>query len=72
MNINDDYVLVCGDSNCVLKSYLGIISGKKHAERVVLKFNDLLSDCDFHDTYYSTQKTKKMHGVRKILLLLEN
>ena len=45
-----DYILVCGDFNFVLKKYLDI-SGEKHAERVVLKFTDLLSDCDLHDTW---------------------
>ena len=35
----------------VLKHDLDIISGEKHVERVVLKFNDLLSDCDLHDTW---------------------
>ena len=30
---------------------LYIISGEKHAERVVLKFSDLLSDSDLHDTW---------------------
>ena len=50
-NINVDYILVCGDFNCILKRDLNIISGEKHAERVVLKFNDLLSDCDLHDTW---------------------
>ena len=50
-NINVDYMLVCGDFDCVLKSDLDIISGEKHAERVVLKFNDLLRDCDLHDTW---------------------
>ena len=49
-DINVDYILVCGDFNCVLKHNLDIISGEKHVERVVLKFNDLLSDCDLHDT----------------------
>ena len=39
-NINVDYMLICGDFNCVLKSDLDIISGEKHAERVVLKFNN--------------------------------
>ena len=42
-----DYILVCGDFNCVLKNDVDIIS----VERVVLKFNDLLSDCDLHDTW---------------------
>ena len=28
-----------------------IITGEQHVERVVLKFNDLLSDCDLHDTW---------------------
>ena len=28
-NINVDYILVCGDFNCVLKSDLDFISGKK-------------------------------------------
>ena len=41
-----DYILVCGDLNCVLKNDLGIISGETHAERV-----ELLSDCDLHDTW---------------------
>ena len=50
-DINVDYILVCGDFNCVLKHDLDIISGEKHVERVVLKFNDLLSDCDLHDTW---------------------
>ena len=50
-NINVDYIVVCGEFNCVLKSDLDIISGEKHAERVVLKFYDLLSDCDLHDTW---------------------
>ena len=50
-DINVDYILVCGDFNCVLKHNLDIISGEKHIERVVLKFNDLLSDCDLHDTW---------------------
>ena len=49
-DINVDYMLVCRDFNCVLKKYLDIISGEKHVERVVLKFNNLLSDCDLHDT----------------------
>ena len=31
---------------CVLKNDVDIVS----VERVVLKFNDLLSDCDLHDT----------------------
>ena len=48
-DINVDYMLVCGDFNCVLKNDL-VISGEKHVERIVLKFNDLLSDCDLHDT----------------------
>ena len=46
-----DYILVCGDFNCVLKNYLDIISGEENAERVVLKFNNLLSDYDSHDTW---------------------
>ena len=49
-DINVDYMLVCRDFNCVLKKYLDIISGEKHVERVVLKFNNLLSDSDLHDT----------------------
>ena len=49
-DINVDYMLVCGDFNCVLKNDLDI-SGEKYVERVVLKFNDLLSDCDLHDTW---------------------
>ena len=44
-------MLVCGDINCVLKNDLDISFGEKHVERVVLKFNDLLSDCDLHDTW---------------------
>ena len=71
-DINVDYMLVCGDFNCVLKSDLDI-SGEKHVERVVLKFNDLLSDCDLHNTWrLFTQKAKNIHGVKKIHLLLED
>jgi len=51
IDINVDYMLVCGEFNCVLKNYLDIISGEKHIERVALKFNDLLSDCDLYDTW---------------------
>ena len=50
-DINVDYIFLCGDFNCVLKHDLDIISGEKHIERVVLKFNDLLSDCDLYDTW---------------------
>ena len=46
-DINVDYILVCGDFNCVLKNDVDIVS----VERVVLKFNDLLSDCDLRDTW---------------------
>ena len=49
--LNLDYILVCGDFNYVFRNDLDIISGEKHAERVVLKFNDLLSDCDLHDSW---------------------
>ena len=35
----------------VLKNDLNIISGEKHAERVVWKFYDLLSGCDLHDSW---------------------
>ena len=66
-------MLVCGDFNCVLKHDLDIISGEKHIERVVLKFNDLLSDCDLHDTWrLFHQKAKNIHGVKEIHLLLED
>ena len=44
-------MLVCGDFNCVLKKYLDIISGEKHVERVVLKFKDLLSNCNLPNTW---------------------
>ena len=32
-NINVDYIVVCGDFNCVLKSDLDIISGEKHTQK---------------------------------------
>ena len=72
-DINVDYILVCGDFNCVLTHDLDIISGEKHIERVVLKFNDLLSDWDLHDTWrLFHQKAKNIHGVKEIHLLLED
>ena len=64
-NINVDYIVVCGDFNCVLKSDLDIISGEKLAERVVLKFNDLLSDCDLHDTWRLFHPEDKEYTWRK-------
>ena len=67
-DINVDYILVCGDFNCVLKHDLDIISGEKHTERVVLKFNDLLSDCDLHDSW----RLFHPEGVKEIHLLLED
>ena len=38
---------------------------KKHAERVVLKFNDLFSDCDLHDTWRLFHPEDKEYTWRK-------
>ena len=38
-----------------------IITGEQHVERVVLKFNDLLSDCDLHDTWRLFHPEGKEH-----------
>ena len=36
-------ILCVGDFNCVLNNNLDIVSGKKHAERTVLSFNDFIA-----------------------------
>ena len=45
--------------NCLF--VFDIITGEQHVERVVLKFNDLLSDCDLHDTWRLFHPEGKEH-----------
>ena len=49
VRVND--TVICGDFNCVLNNDADIISGKKHAECTVVKFNTVLNECDLHDTW---------------------
>ena len=63
-DINVGYILVCGDFNWfvfVLFFIVDIITREQHVERVVLKFNDLLSDCDLHDTWSLFHPEGKEH-----------
>jgi len=46
-----------------------MFSGEKHAKRVVMKFNDLLTDCVacvMHGDYF-TQKVKKQSRIREFV-----
>ena len=74
INVDQLVILVCGGFNCVLKNDSDIISGEKHVERVVLKFYDLLSDCDLHDTWRLFPPGGKEYTCckKKIHLLLED
>ncbi len=44
-------VLLCGDFNTVLNNELDIISGEKHSDHTVTKFNALLEECDLYDAW---------------------
>ena len=42
-DVRVDDIMICDDFNCVLDNGADIISGKKHAERTVVKFNTILN-----------------------------
>ena len=50
-SIQSEHILVCGDFNCVLSNDLDIISGEKHSENTVNKFNELIGNLDLYDTW---------------------
>ena len=50
-DIDCEDIIIGGDFNCVLDNDKDIITGRKHNQNTVNKFNDLIDRCDLYDTW---------------------